>query len=69
MLSEAKLDELWDELKSYAIAESPVRSDITALLLYRDGFGTVEPMYLFWELYRPIYHDETIFSAKNNLIP
>ena len=54
-LSEAQRTELWDRLEWLALTEESegIRSDIATLLLYRDGFNTVNPMYLFWELYRP----------------
>ncbi len=54
-LSDEKRSKLWERLELLALtAESEgTRSDITTLLLYRDGFNTVNPMYLFWELYRP----------------
>ena len=59
-LSEEKRAKLWDELELLALTEESegTRSDINALLLYRDGFGTVNPLYLFWELYRPFYLDK-----------
>lgn len=54
-LSDEKRSKLWDQLQLLAIIEESecTRSDIATLLTYRDGFNTVNPMYLFWELYRP----------------
>ena len=49
-------DDLWDKLEWLALIqeeEEGARSDIATLLLYRSGFDTINPMYLFWELYRP----------------
>jgi len=59
-LSEEKRAKLWDELELLALTKESegTRSDINALLLYRDGFDTVNPLYLFWELYRPFYLDK-----------
>lgn len=67
MLSEEKGTELWDKLEWLALTEENVvnRSDIAALLLYRDGFDTVNPLYLFWELYRPIYLDKSKSPAPH----
>lgn len=54
-LSKEKRTDLWDELECLARAEKSegTRSDIATLLLYRDGFNAVNPLFLFWELYMP----------------
>ena len=51
-------DNRWNLLQTLTESEGD-RSDIAALLNYRDGFDPVSPVYLFWELYRPsfLYND------------
>ena len=59
-LSEENHAKLWDELELLALTEESggTRSDIATLLLYRNGFDIANPLYLFWELYRPRYLDK-----------
>ena len=59
------MSDTWERLEWYALTNESVRSDVTTLLKYKDGFGSVSPTYLFWELYRPslLHNDESKGSA------
>ena len=58
-VSESNLSNTWDRLEWHALSHEIARSDIATLLKYRDGFESVSPVYLFWELYRPsVLHDD-----------
>lgn len=66
-LSEEKRTELWDKLESYADTHNYVRSDIATLLKFRDSDDAYNPLYLFWNLYRPEVKDDdgTFLSAPD----
>ena len=67
-VSESNLSDTWDRLEWYALSHESVRSDVTTLLKYRDGFDSISPVYLFWELYRPsLLHDDGSKSSAPKL--
>ena len=55
---ESQLSDAWEKLEWYALSHESFRSDVNTLLKYRDGFDSVSPVYLFWELYRPSILDD-----------
>ena len=58
-VSESNLSNTWNRLEWHALSHEIARSDIATLLKYRDGFESISPVYLFWELYRPsVLHDD-----------
>ena len=56
-VSQLERDEAWDRLSLVGVADEGRRTDVATLLRFRDDVDSFHPMYLFWDLYRPMLRD------------
>ena len=56
-VAQSQRDEPWNRLATVGVADECRRTDVAALLRFRDDVDSFHPMYLFWDLYRPTLRD------------